>query len=138
VLRAHLARVLPDYMVPGFVQEVPALPLTTSGKLDRRALPGLPPGTGPEAATPPAAGAPAAPNGDSIAARVGEICREVLQRNDIGPDDDLFDLGAHSLTLTRISSRIRTRLGADIPLLVLYDDPTVAAIAAAVAGGTAR
>ncbi len=124
-LRAHLARMLPDYMLPSAILAVPALPLTPNGKLDRRALPELPRTAPPS--TPPQ------PPADGVAAQVADICREVLRRDAIGMQDSLFDLGAHSLTMTAIAARIRRRLKADLPLSLFYDDPTVASLAAAVA-----
>jgi len=124
-LRTHLARMLPDYMLPSAILAVPALPLTPNGKLDRRALPELP-RTAPSPAPPE-------PPADGVAAQVADICREVLRRDAIGMQDSLFDLGAHSLTMTAIAARIRRRLRADLPLSLFYDDPTVASLAAAVA-----
>jgi len=153
-LRAHLARTLPDYMLPSAYVTVDRLPLTPNGKLDRRALP-----EPPAVPTPPAAGkhadpmnhfqpggGPAVPaplsgagrcrpghvEEGSLVAQVAEICAEVLQCDAVGPDDNLFDLGAHSLTLTAIASRIRGRLGADLPLHVYFDDPSAALLAAAI------
>jgi hypothetical protein len=122
-LRAHLARTLPDYMLPSAYVTVDRLPLTPNGKLDRRALPEPPPVPAPPAAT---------EHADPLVAQVAEICAEVLQCDAVGPDDNLFDLGAHSLTLTAIASRIRGRLGADLPLHVYFDDPSAALLAAAI------
>jgi acyl-coenzyme A synthetase/AMP-(fatty) acid ligase len=121
-LRAHLARTLPDHLVPAHYVGVPTLPLTPNGKLDRRALPELP-------RTP--ATAPSAEPADELTGQVAAICAEVLRRETVGPHDSLFDLGAHSLTMTAIASRIRRRLGADLPLHLFYDDPTAATLAAA-------
>jgi amino acid adenylation domain-containing protein len=128
-LRDHLARFLPPVMVPATVEALDALPLTPNGKLDRRALP--------DPAGPPApAGGGAELTG--AAARVQEIVRGVLKRDGIGPDDDLFDLGVHSLTITQILVRVRSALKADLPLHVFYDSPTVAGIAAEVERVLAR
>ncbi|MYW06179.1 phosphopantetheine-binding protein, partial [Streptomyces sp. SID3343] len=66
------------------------------------------------------------------AAEVAAIWREVLGLDDIKPDEDLFDLGGHSLTVTRIGARIRKRLGVDVPLHVFFDTPTITGISAAV------
>jgi acyl carrier protein len=57
----------------------------------------------------------------------------VLRLDDIGPDEDLFDLGGHSLTITQIAVRIRKRLGVDVPLDVFFDTPTIDGVAAAIA-----
>ena len=60
------------------------------------------------------------------------IVAEVLKRETVHVDDDLFDLGAHSLTITGISARLRRRLGAEIALSDLYDHPTAQGIAHAI------
>ncbi|WP_433228218.1 phosphopantetheine-binding protein [Micromonospora sp. CA-248260] len=57
------------------------------------------------------------------------IWQEVLRIPDIGVHEDLFDLGGHSLTITRISGRIRQRLGVEVPLDAFFDTPTIAEIA---------
>jgi aryl carrier-like protein len=65
-----------------------------------------------------------------VAAVVFDVWAEVLGRTDFGPDDSLFDLGGHSLTVTKIASRLRKR-GWQVPLHVFFDHPTVAGVAAA-------
>jgi aryl carrier-like protein len=118
-LKEHLAEALPAYMVPAVFVPMTALPLTPNGKLDRSALP---------------AGAAhvVQPGGttafDGVAKQVYEVWTEVLGRTDIGPDDDLFDLGGHSLTVTKISSRLRKR-GITVPLHLFFDHPTISGIA---------
>ncbi|MFE9303354.1 amino acid adenylation domain-containing protein [Streptomyces sp. NPDC006856] len=144
-LRAHLARSLPAAMVPAAWVPLAALPLTPNGKVDRARLPAVP-RTRPDGASAPepggADGTPAAPEGD--AAVVREIWQEVLRLDDIGPDEDLFDLGGHSLTITAIAARIRKRLGVEVPLDAFFDTPTLGEISALVgelrrpATGTAR
>jgi acyl carrier protein len=73
---------------------------------------------------------------------VRQIWQEVLQIDEIGYDEDLFDLGGHSLTITRIMSRIQKRTGVRVPLDAFYDTPTIAEIAelvdAQLAEGVAR
>ena len=64
---------------------------------------------------------------------VRRICHEVLELDDsaeIGVDDDLFDLGGHSLTITQMTARIREQSGVDVSLDAVFDDPTVAGIVA--------
>ncbi|QWQ45715.1 hypothetical protein KME66_19580 [Streptomyces sp. YPW6] len=132
-------------MVPAAWVPLAALPLTPNGKVDRARLPAVP-RTRPDGASPPepggADGTPAAPEGD--AAVVREIWQEVLRLDDIGPDEDLFDLGGHSLTITAIAARIRKRLGVEVPLDAFFDTPTLSEISAVVgelrrpATGTAR
>ncbi|MFF4945551.1 non-ribosomal peptide synthetase [Streptomyces rubiginosohelvolus] len=139
-LRAHLARTLPAAMIPAAWVPLAALPLTPNGKVDRARLPAAPRTRpdGPDGADGPTA----APEGD--AAVVREIWQEVLRLDDIGPDEDLFDLGGHSLTITAIAARIRKRLGVEVPLDAFFDTPTLAEISAVVgelrrpAAGTGR
>ncbi len=126
-LREHCARTLPPYMVPAEFVELDALPLTPNGKVDRGALPEPPARDAP----PPETGAPVAAL-TGAAAVVHDIWCDVLGVDRVGPHDDLFDLGGHSLTITQIAARVRSRLGADLPLHLYYDDPTIAGIAAAV------
>ncbi|MEU0552413.1 amino acid adenylation domain-containing protein [Dactylosporangium sp. NPDC006015] len=131
-LREHVAQALPGYMVPSAVVALPAFPLTPNGKLDRAALPAPadPPAAGPAVA---AVAGGSAGTGDDTTATVTAIWQEVLRIDDIGPDEDLFDLGGHSLTITQIAVRIRKRLGVDVPLDVFFDTPTIDGVVAAIA-----
>jgi acyl carrier protein len=125
-LREHLAQTLPAVMVPAVWVVLDRLPLTPNGKLDRAALP--------DPGRPPAAAQPSADSRgvDDVAEVVRTIWQEVLLIDDIGLDEDLFDLGAHSLTITRINGRIQQQLGVDLPLDVYFDTPTIAEVAAAI------
>ncbi|MFI7127213.1 condensation domain-containing protein [Nonomuraea sp. NPDC050153] len=67
-----------------------------------------------------------------VVEQVRQIWMEVLRIEELAPDEDLYDLGGHSLTITQISARIRKRLGVEVPFDVFLDDPTVAGVAAAV------
>ncbi|MCI4039667.1 amino acid adenylation domain-containing protein [Streptomyces sp. TRM75563] len=129
-LRAHLVRTLPAAMVPATWVPLSALPLTPNGKVDRARLPQAP-RTRPETAGTVAAEAAGAPPAGA-AAVVRDIWQEVLRLDDIGPDEDLFDLGGHSLTITAIAARIRKRLGVEVPLDVFFDTPTLAEVSAVV------
>ncbi|MFI5860025.1 amino acid adenylation domain-containing protein [Streptomyces sp. NPDC051546] len=134
-LRAHLMRTLPAAMAPQRWLTLERLPLTPNGKLDRRALPVPPRETA--AAQGGAAPADSADAGDADAedATTGTVRRiwaEVLNLPDVGPEDDLFDLGGHSLTVIQIASRIRDALGVELDFDVFFDVPTPAGIAAAV------
>jgi non-ribosomal peptide synthetase component F/acyl carrier protein len=119
-LRTHLAETLPDHMLPARFVPVAEWPTTPNGKLDRAALPE------------PPLESMSTPDGDLLT-RIGAIWREVLRVDTVGPDDDLFDLGGHSLTITQIAARIRDRLGVDVPLDQFYDAPTLAETTALVA-----
>ncbi len=124
-LRAFLARTLPDAMVPADYVVLPALPLTPTGKVDRRALPApAPPTLDPERA----AIAPRSPVEEVLVA----ICAELLDLEAIGVDDNFFDLGGHSLLATQAISRIAETFGVDVPLRRLFERPTAAGLAEAV------
>ncbi|WP_169946182.1 condensation domain-containing protein [Microbispora sp. H11081] len=81
--------------------------------------------------------APAGAGGDADAtpylAEVAEIWREVLGMPEIGPDEDLFDLGGHSLSITQIIAKVRERMDAELSFDVFFDEPTIAGIAAEIA-----
>jgi amino acid adenylation domain-containing protein len=127
-LRQHLAATLPAAMLPEAWVVLDRLPLTPNGKLDRAALPD-PPARAEAGPPPPTAPEPGA--GD-VVEQLQAIWRDVLDLDEIGLDEDLFDLGGHSLTITRISSRIQQRLGVELPLDVFFDTPTIAEIAVVV------
>ncbi|MBL0696563.1 non-ribosomal peptide synthase/polyketide synthase, partial [Comamonas sp. JC664] len=127
-LRARLAEVLPDYMVPAAFVSLPALPLTAHGKLDVRALP-VP---GAESLARAAARAPETPTEKRVAA----LWSELLGVESITAADDFFALGGHSLLATQVVSRLRRELGVELPLRALFEAPTLAALAARVDGGT--
>ena len=83
----------------------------------------------PELRDDPHNGAFSADDGDEVVAQLRAIWQEVLQVDAIGPHDDLFDLGGHSLIITRINGRVRQQFGVELPLDVYFDTPTVAEIA---------
>ncbi|WP_328755337.1 amino acid adenylation domain-containing protein [Streptomyces sp. NBC_00269] len=117
-LRRGMAQTLPDYMVPVALVVLDALPLSPNGKLDRRALPApdLSSTTG---------RTPRNPHEETLCALFGEVLG--LERVSI--DDSFFDLGGHSLLATRLTSRIRTTLGVELPIRALFEAPTVAELA---------
>jgi amino acid adenylation domain-containing protein len=131
-LRAHVAAHVPDYMVPAAWVVLETLPLTPSGKVDRRALPE------PDASA--AAAATRVPPRTPAEELVAGIWERVLGVRP-GVDDNFFDLGGHSLRATQVVSRIREAFGAELPLRALFEAPTVAGLAAravaARAGGSA-
>ena len=128
MLREYLQDAVPDYMVPSAFVLVDKLPLTPNGKLDFAALP-VPGGARPDAATP--FSAPRAP----LEADVARIWAEVLDVDEVGVDDDFFaDLAGHSLLATQLVSRLRDALAPDLPLRTIFERPTVAGMAAEIAG----
>jgi amino acid adenylation domain-containing protein len=121
-LRRHLKEKLPAYMVPAHFVFLDVLPLTTSGKVDRRALPGPAPGN------PALAGSYASP-ANQMEEILADIWASVLGLERVGRDDDFFDLGGHSLLATKLLYRIQEALGVALPLRRIFDGPTVAAAA---------
>ncbi|RVU51136.1 amino acid adenylation domain-containing protein [Pseudomonas syringae pv. syringae] len=125
-LRNHLQGLLPDYMVPAAYVQLDALPLTTNGKLDRKALPV------PDAQALISRGYEA-PQGE-VEAVLAEIWAEVLQVEQVGRYDNFFDLGGHSLLAMRMVSQVRQQLGVELPLGELFALGELAAVAAALNG----
>ncbi|MFD7683227.1 amino acid adenylation domain-containing protein [Streptomyces sp. NPDC060187] len=125
VLRAHLQRDLPDYMVPAAFVPLDSIPLTPNGKTDRRALPA------PASDRPELGAAYTAPRTETERT-VAAVWAEVLGIDTVGADDDFFALGGHSLLATQVVSRLRRRLGVDVPVRALFGAPTPALLAAAV------
>jgi amino acid adenylation domain-containing protein len=121
-LRAHLRRTLPEYMVPSAFVALDALPLASSGKVDRRALPA------PPAAAPADTVEPRTETEQAVAA----AWRELLSVARVGVEDDFFALGGHSLLATRVLSRLRDAYGVEMTLADFFAAPTVASLAAEV------
>ena len=123
-LRRWLRERLPGFLVPSALVLLDALPLSAHGKIDRRALPA------PAELDPPLPGF-AEPRGDTERV-VAQAWREVLGIPRVGADADFWALGGHSLLAMQVLSRVRRRLGVELPVRALFDAPTVAALAAAV------
>ncbi|MFE3960143.1 amino acid adenylation domain-containing protein [Nocardia sp. NPDC059091] len=119
-LHAYVADRLPAHMVPNSIALLESIPLTATGKLDRRALP-----------------KPAlrvkqfrAPTGE-LETLVAKIFDELLDiENPIGADDDFFDLGGNSLIATQVTARIGTAISSQVPVILLFEASTVAGFAA--------
>jgi microcystin synthetase protein McyA len=121
-LRARLRTTLPEYMVPSAFVLLDALPLTGSGKIDRRALPP------PDTARPDLEKeyvAPRTPTEQKLAA----LWAEVLGIDRVGIHDGFLELGGHSLLATQIVSRIRDAYGVELSVPSLFEAPTVAELA---------
>jgi amino acid adenylation domain-containing protein len=123
-LRDFLRQRLPEYMVPSAFVVLPALPLTSNGKVDRKALP------------PPEASALSqrtflAPRTDTERA-LADIWAQLLRVEKVGLEDDFFALGGHSLLATQAISRVRSALGVELPLRVLFEASTLSALSARV------
>ena len=126
-LRHHLQETLPEYMVPAIYVVLEKLPLTPNGKLDRKALP--------------------APDLDAVISRgyeapqgeteitLARIWADLLKVDRVGRHDHFFELGGHSLLAVSLIGRMR-QAGLSADVRVLFGQPTLAALAAAVGGGT--
>jgi mycobactin peptide synthetase MbtE len=119
-IRAHTASVLPEYMVPTAFAVIPEIPLTASGKLDKRALP---------APTPVAVRRyrePATPT----ERRMCSIFAHLFGWERIGAEDSFFGLGGHSLLAARLVAQIRAEFGVELTVRAVFDTPTPAGLAA--------
>ncbi len=125
-LRETLRRALPDYMIPSAFVTLDALPLTPNGKVDRRALPAL---SHDRLALRAAYAAPRTPDEQAIA----EICAEVLNLERVAIHDNFFDLGGNSLLATRLIFQVQERMQVRLALIKLFEMPTIAGLASAVA-----
>ena len=124
-VKNYLKQKLPEYMIPSALVLLDDLPLTPSGKVDRRALP-APDQSRRELEN--VYQAPRTATEETLAA----IWREVLKLVKVGVYDNFFDLGGHSLLATQIVSRIRSAFSIEFPLRTLFESPTVAEMAAIV------
>jgi amino acid adenylation domain-containing protein len=120
-LRSLLGAKLPEYMVPAAFVPLGALPLLPSGKLNRRALPS------PERVRPELENEFVAPR-SPVEARLAEIWTSLLGIEPVGVYDDFFALGGHSLLATQVMSRLRTTFRLDLPLLTIFEAPTIAGL----------
>jgi amino acid adenylation domain-containing protein len=124
-LRSHLQARLPTYMIPAVFAPVAAFPRTPSGKVDRRALPD--PELAPAAGTEPATlRTPRTPLEDYLAG----LWRQALAVESVGIHDSFFDLGGNSITGAILINRLQRTMGGVIHVVVLFDAPTVAKMAA--------
>ena len=128
-VRTHVARLLPPFMCPAALVRLERLPLTTTGKLDRRALPVPSPEAFRMAGTP---SQPRTPTENRLAA----LWAEVLGLPRVGVHDSFFHLGGHSMLAARLFIRLRDEMGHDLPLAALFQAPTPAEMARLLDGPT--
>jgi amino acid adenylation domain-containing protein len=122
-VRSFCRERLPEHMVPWAVVALPSLPLTSSGKIDRRALPAT------ERAWPiPAGGSFVGPR-TAIEAQLVAIWQETLGIAQVGVTDDFFDLGGHSLLAARLTAQIDKAFGRQLPVSALASAPTIEQLA---------
>jgi bacitracin synthase 3 len=127
-LREYLSRLLPAYMIPSHIFPLEKMPLTDTGKINRKALPDPVPGTGP-AYVPP---------GNDIQEKLVDIWSGILGRDPlhasqlrsaISIDDNFFQLGGHSLKAVSLSSRIYQALEIKVPVNTIFENPTIRGLA---------
>jgi amino acid adenylation domain-containing protein len=122
-LRRFLGQSLPDYMVPAVFVGLVAMPLNANGKLDRKALP-APLRRAVEAQD-------SRPPRTERERQLAEAFAEVLGVDSVGIDDNFFALGGHSLLAVRLAARLRSGLGMEMPLRLVFEHPSVVGLAAA-------
>ena len=121
-VRSWLRKQLPDYMIPSDFVFLEELPLTPNGKVDRRAL-----------SARPVAHVPAqdrAAPGDPVESQLTRIWEEILAKRPIGNRENFFELGGHSLLAVRLMRRIEQGFGRKLPLVTLFEAPTIEQLAA--------
>jgi acyl carrier protein len=121
-LKAHLRAGLPDYMIPSRLVVLERMPLTPSGKIDRKALPVPPALFGAEARLNPPA--------SDVEATLAGICARLLNLADVDLDTNFFDLGGTSLALVALHEQIRERFERNFPVTALFEYSTIRALAA--------
>jgi acyl carrier protein len=122
-LREHLKERLPSYMIPSAFVLIETFPLLPNGKVDRHALPA------PELARADLASGYVAP-GAPVEEMLAGIWAEVLHVERVGVGDNFFELGGHSLLAMQLMARVQEIFQTEIPLRRLFDQPTVAGLAA--------
>jgi amino acid adenylation domain-containing protein len=121
-LRTYLKQHLPDYMVPSTFIFLETMPLTPNGKIDRKALPQ------PNNSRPALTKSYAAP-ATEIEQTIATIWQEVLDLQKVGRNDNFFDLGGHSLRMVQLHSKLKAQFEQDLPMIKLFEYPTIAAMA---------
>jgi amino acid adenylation domain-containing protein len=119
-VRGHAAQVLPDYMLPQRIVILQQMPLTPSGKIDRKVLPA------PGKVATRSRGVEAA---SELERKLLTVFHEVLGENSMGVTDSFFEFGGYSLLTVKLFARIKREMGVELPISVLFDAPTVRALA---------
>lgn len=122
-LRAHLKEKLPEYMLPSSFVVLDALPLSSSGKIDRRALP-VPDGV--RSRLDPSFEIPH----DRVELQLAQIWERILNIHPIGVQDNFFELGGHSLLAVDMMTQIHKQFGQKLSISILFQKPTIEGLAA--------
>jgi amino acid adenylation domain-containing protein len=121
-LRDYLKERLPEYMVPSVFILLDALPLTPSGKVDRRALPA------PAGLRSTLAAAYQAPCSD-VERAIAKVWQEVLHLEKVGVNDNFFDLGGHSLLMVQVNQKLQELFNRDLSIVELFQNSTISSLA---------
>ena len=127
-LRTVLAATLPDYMVPSSFVFLDSLPLTANGKIDRKALPA------PLTTEDRLSGAALDRPGNELERQIAQVWKEALGVDQVGMNENLFDLGAHSLMVAEVHGQLQQLLGRELSLVDLFQYPTIMALASHLSG----
>jgi amino acid adenylation domain-containing protein len=127
-LRAHLREKLPEYMIPAAFVMLDKLPVTPNNKIDRHALPAL------DATRPHLDQTFVAPRTE-LEQIIAELWQQALNVERVGLHDNFFDLGAHSLIVVRVHNDLKQRLDREIPLIEMFKNASVSALAKYLSGG---
>jgi tyrocidine synthetase-3 len=126
-LRGYLGGRLPAYMIPAYVMTLESIPLTPTGKVDRKALPKPQPAERSERQY-------TAPRTETER-RLAVLWQELLQTDNIGATDSFFELGGHSLKAAALVSHLQEQFGVNVPLRALFLNPTLESLASVIDGG---
>jgi hypothetical protein len=118
-------------MIPSAFMFLDAFPLTPNGKVDRRALPA------PDSSARGTTTEYAEPTGD-LERQIATAWQEVLKIDRVGKHDNFFDLGGNSLLILQVHSRVNRLIERELPVVKLFEHPTVAALAAFIGGSSSR
>ncbi|MBC1239444.1 MULTISPECIES: non-ribosomal peptide synthetase [Nostoc] len=121
-LRNFLKEQLPEYMLPSVFVQLKTLPLTTNGKIDRRALP-VPDGDRPELAE-----VYVAPRSE-MEREIARVWQELLNLEKVGVNDNFFDLGGHSLLMVQVNSKLQKFMNLNISIVEMFQNPTINSLA---------
>jgi acyl carrier protein len=121
-LRQQLAKRLPEYMVPGYLVQLDRLPLTSNGKVDRKALPD------PQSMESAGGGEYVGPRNDTENI-LDEILRRIVSRKRISMEDNFFDIGGNSMHLLKLKMEIKNRFDVVLEIKELFNLLTIAELA---------
>jgi fengycin family lipopeptide synthetase D len=116
-LREYLSRVLPDYMIPSRFIQLKEIPLNPNGKIDRKALPepGGSLNTGVDYVAP----------ANEVEKRLAKLWKDIFGLNQVGVNENFFNLGGHSLHIIKLVSAVYQELGIELPIKVIFEYPTI-------------